>query len=808
MTQTFVQDLRYGLRMLRKSPGFTLAAVLTLALGIGANTAIFSVVNAVLLRPLPFPEPERIMALHEAIPEKGIERAGASYPNFQDWEQQSRSFEALAAMRGTSMALSGAGDADFFETAAVTGEYFNIFREKALIGRTLQPSDDAPGADAVAVIGESVWRSRFGSDPNVLGRGITLDQRPFTVVGVVRAGFHPPAPDPDAVLWVALSQNDIFAQVHQRRGGHYVEVVGRLAPSFTPAQAQSEMDSINEVLGNEFPDDNKGWNLRLTSLQDDIVGNVRIELLVILGAVGLVFLIACANVAGLQLVRAASRVREIAIRMALGAGRRELLYQFTAECVLLGVIAGAAGIALAFATVRGLASWIPADVPRLAEIHIDARVLFFGLALSLAAGIISGLAPGWRFASRGFADALKEGARGGGEDARRRGLRGAIVVAETALAVVLLLGAGLLIRSFERLQSVNTGFNAAHLLTAQVALSKTQYTKPEQWVAFESQLLERIQGAPGVQEATAAVPLPMVGGFINLSFQIEGEPPKAKSESPTANIVGITSNYFHTMQIPLLRGREFTPADHAGSPNVCIISASMARRFFPSGALGKRISIGFPQDVTREIVGIVGDVKDRGLAEPDPAQVYAPFPQAPLWAITLGVRAKGDPSQLSSLVREAVRSLNPSLPVEIRMMPDVIAADVALPRFRTTLLGLFAATALLLAAIGVYGLISYNTAQRTREIGIRVALGAQRRHVLHLVVRQGTLLAVAGVAIGLASGAALARFFHSLVFETSVTDPATFAAVAVLLIAVALAACYVPARRAMRVDPMVALRYE
>jgi putative ABC transport system permease protein len=807
---TMTQDLKYGIRMLLKNPGFTAVAVLTLALGIGANTAIFSVVDGVLLRPLPFPEPERIFAVHQALPEKGIPKTGASYPNYLDWKQQSHSFEKLAAMRSTSMALSGEGDATYIPAGAVTGDYFGVFQEKPLFGRTLQASDDSPAADAVAVMSERLWRSRFGADPKILGRTISLDQHSFAVVGIVPGNFRPPAPDPNAEVWVPLAQNDVFAQMRGRRGGHYLEIIGRLKPGVARGQAQSEMDSIEEGLEKQFPDDNKGWVAKLVPLQEDLVGDFRTELLVLLGAVGLVFLIACANVAGLQLARAAARGREVAIRVALGAGRSRLIRQFLTECVLLGIVGGIAGIVLAYATVQGLISWIPSDVPRMNEIQVDGRVLGFGLALSLLSGIVFGLAPGWHVAGDRFSNALKEGTRSGGEDGRRRVVRSAIVVTEMGLAVVLLVGAGLLIRSFERLQKVNAGFNASHLLTAQIGLPRAQYSKPEQWAAFESQLLERMEATPGVDEATAALPLPLVGGYLNLAFQIEGEPPRSKSESPATNYVAIGSNYFHAMQIPLLRGREITAADQASAPKVCVISETMARRFFPNeNPIGKRVVIGFPEGVPREVVGIVGGVKDVGLADNESTQVYIPFSQSPFWAVTLAVRAHGDASQLSAAVREQVRAIDPALPIaEIKPMTDVIAESISQPRFRTTLLGLFGVTALFLAAIGIYGVISYNTAQRTREIGVRVALGAQRHDVLRLILRQGVLLGGAGVILGLAGAAALTNFLASLVFGISTSDPTTYLAVTVLLFSVALLACYVPARRAMRVDPMIALRYE
>ncbi|HYL68755.1 MAG TPA: ABC transporter permease [Candidatus Limnocylindria bacterium] len=807
---TLIQDLRYGIRVLKQNPGFTAVAILTLALGIGANTAIFSVVDAVLLRPLPYPEAQNLFVVYQTNTGLGVPKNGVSYPNFLDWARQSKSFEELTAVRTASFALTGQGAPTYIEAAPVTGNYFDLFRVKPLLGRTLQLSDDAANAPPVVVISERLWRSRFASDPSVVGRTISFDQHPVTVVGIVRGEFHPPMPNPDAELWVPLAQSDIFSDLRTRRGGHYLTVLSRLKAGVTWAQAQAEMTSIEEGLEQQFPDDNKGWGVTLISMQNDMVGDFRAAMLVLLGAVGLVFLIASANVASLQLARAASRGREVAIRVALGAGRSRLVRQFLTECILLSVMGGIAGLALAYATVRGLTSWLPADLPRVAEIHMDARVLSFGLALSIFAGIISGLAPAWRAGGARFSEALKEGARGGGEDKSRRNLRSLLVVGETALAVILLIGSGLLIRSFVRLQEVNTGFNVSHLLTAEISLPRAQYSKPEQWTAFEKQLLERMQSMPGVQEATAALPLPFVGGYLNLGFSIEGRPQQSRSEAFAGNFFTVSPNYFHALQIPLLRGRAFTEGDSANAPKVCAISAVMARKFFPNeDPIGKRVVVGYPRDVPREIVGIVGDVKDVNLAAPEAAQIYAPFAQNPFWAIAVAIRTQGEPGQLSAALREQVLALDPLLPVEgIKPMTMVLAESVAQPRFRTTLLGLFGAAALLLAAIGIYGVISYNTGQRTREIGIRMALGAQQHNVLKLVLREGLLLTLTGVALGLAGALALTRFLATLLFGVGAGDPITFAGVGGLLVGAALLACYVPARRAMRVDPIVALRHE
>jgi putative ABC transport system permease protein len=805
-----IQDIRYGIRLLRKNLGFTVVAILTLALGIGANTAIFSVVDAVLVRPLPYPDPQRMFMVCQTRPELGATKNGVSFPNYLDWTRSTTSFETLTAIRGTTFALTGRGIATYVEAAAVTANYFPVFRVQPVLGRTLEPVDDVPGASPVVVMSERMWRSRFGSDPTIVGQTISLDQHAFTVVGILPGNFRPPITASETQLWVPLLQDAVAAQLRDHRSGHYLMSMGRLKPGVTPAQAQAEMDSIEKGLEHQFPDDNKGWVVRLISLQRYVVGDVQTALLVILGAVGLVFLIACANVANLQLARAASRGREVSIRVALGASRPRLIRQFLTESILLSLGGGAAGLAMAYATVQGLTSWLPADLPRISEIRTDTRVLLFGLALSLIAGIVFGLAPAWHSAAARYADGLKESGKGLGEDKSRRRLRGALVVAETGLAVVLLVGAGLLIRSLVRLQGVNAGFNATHLLTTSINLPRSQYTKPEQLASFSNEIIERMKAIPGVEDAGVALPLPLASGNINLGFTVEGRAPLPKSEGPTADYAAVSPNYFHLMQIPLLRGREFGPNDSAEAAEVCIISAAIARRVFPNeNPLGKIINIGYPQTASREIVGIVGDVKDQDLAAHDVSQIYAPFAQNPYWGFDIAVRTSGDPKQLSRALREKIGEIDPGLPVpNIRAMEDAIDESITQPRFRTTLLGLFSAMAFVLAAIGIYGVISYNVGRRTQEIGIRMALGAQRRDVLLMVVREGVALAGLGVVLGLVSAYWLTGVLESFVFNVSVTDPATYAGVAALLLIVALVAACVPGRRAMSVDPIVALRYE
>jgi putative ABC transport system permease protein len=804
-----LQDLRYGIRTLAKNPGFTIVAVLTLALGIGANTAVFSLVDAVLLRPLPYPESDRLFTVYQTLPQDPSQNTGVSYPNYLDWVQQNQVFESIAAARGNVLALSGRGEPTYIQTGSVTSNYFDVFRVKPLLGRSLQSSDDALDANPVAVMSESLWRSQFGADPAIVGSAITLDQHPIIIVGIMPAYFRSSVPSAATQLWVPLRQDGVFSDMRGRRGGHYLSALGRLKPGVTAAQAQSEMAAMEQRLADQYPNENKGWGIRIVSLRADMAGNVQTALLVLLGAVGFVFLIACANVASLQLARAASRRKEIAIRVALGAGRQRLLRQFLTESALLSVIGGAVGLVLAYEALQGLIAWLPADLPRISEIHVDARVLAFGSVLSMLSGVIFGLAPTWHSTESRLAEAL-EGARGGGEGRASHRARNVFVVAETALAIVLLVGAGLLIRSFARLRQVNVGFNPAQLLTAQVGLPRAQYAKPEQWIWFYQQTLERMNELPGAQEAAVAVPLPLSDSYINLAFAIEGRPPRTKSESPTADFVAISPNYFHVMQVPLLRGREFSDADSESAPKVCVISSSLAQQLFPNeSALGRRIVIGYPADAAREIVGLVGDVKDSDLAARESAQIYVPFVQNPFWAADIAVRAHGNPSALSGALREQIRAIDSALPVaEVRPMADVVGSSIAQPRFRTALLSLFGAAALLLAAIGIYGVLAYTVAQQTREIGIRMALGANPARVLRLVLARGLRLAGTGTLIGVLAALMLTQLLNSLLFGVSATDPATFVAVAGLLLGVALLACYVPARRAMRVDPMVALRYE
>jgi putative ABC transport system permease protein len=809
MSQLF-GDLRFAARTLRKSPGFTAVALVTLALGIGANTAIFSVVDAVLLRPLSYPGAPRLVRVYQTLPSRNIFNNGVSFPNYEDWAARVRAFDGLAAIRLHSFTMTGRGEPSLRTAGTVTSNLFALLGARALYGRGLAGTDDAPGAAPVAVLGEALWRERFGGDPAVVGRTVDLDERPFTIVGIMPASFQTPPVYPPAELWTPIAQDPVFADLRQRRGGHYLTIVGRLKEGATAASARAELAAISGTLALEYPKDNEGWGVRVVALAESLVAGVRTALLVLLGAVGLVFLIACANVANLLLVRAGARSREVAIRTALGAGRGRLVRQLLTECLLLGLTGGALGVALAAAAVQALRSRLPADLPRAGDIAIDARVLLFSLAASLLAAAVFGLAPALQASGANLSDALREGSSGAGESGGKKRLRDLLVVLETAFSFVLLAGAGLLGKSFLRLQEVRLGFDPGHVLVAGMSLPRSQYAEPEQWRAFYTSLVERLKSRPGVSGVAAALPLPLYGGGLNFPFQIEGRPPEAREPEPTANYTAATPDYFRVLGIPVLRGRGLAAQDSELSPKVCVVSAAFARRHFPDeDAIGRRLVFGFQKSFSREIVGVVADVKRDGPGAESRPEMYVPFTQEPWWAAYVAVRTPGDPMALASMLRAEVGALLPTLPVEgVQPYAQVVHDTVAQPRFRTTLIGVFAAAALLLAVVGIYGVLSYGVARRTREVGIRIALGADRGSVLGLVFRQGLALTGAGLAIGLVGALLLTRYLSSLLFDVGRFDPVTYAAVALTLLASAALACGIPARRAMRVDPVVALRHE
>ena len=806
MIETLLQDLRYGARILLKNPGFTTVAVLTLALGIGANTAIFSVVNAVLLRPLPFAHPERLVQVMLTNTKQGTTTHDHSYLNFADMRAQSNSFEAWAAYSDTGGALTGGDTPERIDGADVSADLFKALGAGAQLGRTFTPDDEQPGASAV-VISYSLWQRRFGADPNVVGRQITLSGKQKTIIGVLPQSFQ---------LLFLNNQPEFFTPfnpqggMEKQRGANYLEVVGRLKPGVTRAQADAELRAIAARLEQQYPKENDGQSVSLVPAQEDMVGNIRPTLLVLLGAVGFVLLVACANVANLQLARAAGRGREIAVRVALGASRKRVIRQLLTEGLILSIMGGALGLFFASWGVRLISAFVPAGIPRVKEAGLDTVVLGFTLGASLLTGVIFGLAPALQASGVDLNEDLKEGGRSTTEGRGRHRVRGLLIVSEVALSLVLLVGAGLLIRSFIHLRNTDPGFNPQHVLTASVSLPSARYSKDEQQAGFYREAIERAAQLPGVEAAAAILPLPLGENGIETNFTIEGQPELSTGAQPTAGGRIITPDYIRAMSIPLIKGRTFTDQDTTEAPKVVLINETLARRFFPDeNAIGKRLHLGL-NGIHGEIVGIVGDVRDRHLdTEPIP-EYYVPYQQAPVGTMSLVVRARtDDPASLAAPLRAVVQGLDKDLPLyQGRPMEQLVAASVARQRFSMTLLAAFAGLALALAAVGIFSVMSFLVALRTHEIGIRMALGAQPRDILRLITGEGMKLALAGVIVGLIASLALTRLMRSLLFGVSATDPLTFTLIAILLIWVTLLACYIPARRATKVDPLVALRYE
>ena len=810
--ETFFQDARYALRMLRKNPGFTAVAVLTLALGIGANTAIFSVVYAVLLKPLPYANPDQLVSAFAADTQEGVPEDGTSYPNFEEWRAQNHVFSELATIDFHQLTLTGRGKPSEVNTCVVTPEHFAVLDVKPLQGRVFFPEDGKRGAPPVVIVSENLWRGTLGADPKILGSSIILDKRPFTVVGIMPASFRSPFINSKPEVWIPLVQDPLFGSWMARRGGHWLAVFARLKPGVSIAQAQAEMDAISARLASEYPAENKGWTVRLVPMQKEIVGDVRTALLVLLGAVGLVLLIACANIANLLLTRATSRSKEIAIRIALGAGRARIIRQMLSETAVLGLLGGIIGIALAYAGVQALSSLMPEGLPRLNAIRVDNFVLVFALALSAASSVAFGLVPAMFSANSNIQANLREGGGGSGESGNRRRARSFLAASEIALAMVLLVGAGLLLRSFSKLTAVSPGFNADHLVKAEISLPQYQYSTPQQWIAFSDELLARVQAQPGMKDTAVAIPLPIVNGKINLAFDIVGTPPASEGESRLADYASVSPEYLRVMGIPLLAGRFFSQQDIFSASQVSVISKTFAQRYFPNqDPIGKRLNFGFPPngDVDREIVGIVGDVRDVSLGEAPGPMMYVPYAQAPFWGANLVVKSTLSTDAVAAAIRQEVQKIDKDLPItEVGKMPDFIDASVSQQRFRTFLLGLFAAMALVLAATGIFGVIAYSVACRTNEIGIRVALGASRSAILRMILRETLLLTLAGLLVGVPCALAASHLIGHLLFGVSANDPLTLATVAFILAAVATLAGYIPARRAMQVDPMLALRHE
>jgi putative ABC transport system permease protein len=807
--QDLAQDLRYALRMLRKAPGFTAVAVLTLALGIGANTAIFSVVYAVLLRPLPYAHSQQLVFLSPRSPKSAT---GLTYPAFAQLREQNHAFTEIAASAFHNLVLTGRGEPAEVSTISVTPQIFSMLGAKPLLGRTFRDEDNKQGAAPVVILSGDLWRSQFGADPNIVGSTLELDHRSFTVVGVMPAGFvFPPLSDRRGI-WVPIMQDPVFGSWMVRTGAVQPVLWGRLKPGVSLAQAQAEMNTISAQLNKLSPPNETLQTIRVTPMQEAFVRGVKSALLVLLGAVGLVLLIACANIANLLLSRAISRTKEIAVRAALGAGRARLIRQLLTESAVLGVLGAVAGIALAYWGVRGLSSFLPADLPLVNAIRVDGWVLLFALLLALTASLLFGLAPALLAADCNFQNALKDAARGSGESGRGRRARSLLAAAEIALAMALVVAAGLLLRSFAALTDVNPGFNPQHVLQAEVSLPRFQYSKPEQWTNFANELLARVQAVPGLQDSAFGAPLPLApDGFITLGFSIAGSP-APQGLSSTADYASVSANYFHVMGIPLLRGRFFSAEDSFTAPRVAVISEALAHTYFPNeDPVGRRLTFGFPPDgnVTREIVGVAGDVRDESLSKTPGPMMYVPFAQEPFWGGIVVSKTTLATSSAVASIRQAVDSIDDQLPItDVGLLSDNLNDSVAQPRFRTLLLGLFGALALVLAAAGIFGVISYSVSCRTRELGIRMALGAPPSAIRRMVLREGLRIALTGLVVGLVAAFALTRLLKGQLYGIGATDPYTFAGAAILLVGVALLACYIPARRAMKVDPMVALRYE
>jgi putative ABC transport system permease protein len=803
-------DLLYALRSLKKKPIFTIVAIVTLALGIGANAAIFTVVNAVLLRPLPYPDPDRLMFLWTYNPRQGFDKDVGTFPNYQDWMRQSTSFENMTAYTGAGFTLTGAGDPAQVRGAVVTANFFDTLGVAPAFGRGFTPEQWTVGGADVALLGHGLWQSRFGSDPIVIGRTISLNGIARRVVGVMPHGFAHPE---DAEVWVPLAHTRQFASLLQSRGSYWLTIIGRLKPGVARGTAQSEMDAIAQGLEKQYPA-NAGLGVRLVAMHDEIVGDVRRPLLILLGAVCFVLLIACANVANLLLTRAASRQKELAIRAALGAGRRRLIRQMLTESLVLAFAGGIAGLLVAAWGIQTLQSLAPSNVPRLSAVRIDTPIVVYTALAALVTGLLFGLAPIFQGAGRSAGESLKEGGRAGSEGARGRRMRSAVAVVEIAVALVLLIGAGLLVRTFLAMSRVNLGFEPRQVLAMRIDLPGAQHGDDARVVSFFSDLAARLRSLPGVEDVGlgSSILLPALPNSSTLS--VEGQaPPDPGAPNIPVPYDAVTSGYFTTLRIPLKQGRLFTDADAAGSLPVAVVNESLVRRFFPKGdALGRRVTFGNPSRPTvrwQTIVGVVADTRRGGLERAPWAEVYFPQAQAADPSVYALVRTAGDPLAIAKAAQAEVWAIDRNQPVSsIRTVDAILARSQANRRFTTLLLALFSIVALTLAAIGIYGVMAYSTAQRTQEIGIRMALGARRGDVLRMVLIEGLTIGGTGLALGLAGAFALTRFMSGLLFGIGARDPLTFVALPLGLLLVAALATLIPAARAIRVDPSIALRAE
>lgn len=824
MLTTIWHDLRYAARMLWNRPGFTAIAIITLSLGIGANTAIFSVVDAVLLRPLPFPNPEKIAFVRDDLTARQAENVGLSVDELKDLQERSGVFEQLSAVWPVDANLTGSDRPERIELLAVSPNYFSLLGANAQLGRVFGPQDQTPGFAEGVVISDGLWRRVFGSDPNILGRKVYADSDLYTIVGVMPAGFRHPGKTlrNDVEMWATagFSANPFGPPVRNQR--ILPGAIGRIKPDLTVQQAQAKIDSLVANLRSEFPKEypaEAGWNVRLLPARETLVGSVQKTLLLLLGAVGLVLLIGCVNIANLLLARSSGRQREMAIRLAMGAGRGRLIAQLLTESLLLSFIGGLIALLIVVAMKSVLLSLLPADIPRLNEVEVNGGLLAFVFLISTVTGLLFGLIPALQASRPDLVVNLKEGTQGAGSGARHHRFRGALVVVEFALSLVLMIAAGLLLRSFGRLMAVNPGFDSNNVLLARIWLPVPNnpeldpYRPPAKRAGFVKEVLRRTSELPGVQYAAigAGNGVPLMDTNRPGSFTIEDQP-VTDDNLPRTKFASVSADYFRVLGTPLIRGRYFTPGDDENAPRVILVDETLAQRYFSNtDPIGQRIKPGRREsnNTWLTIVGIVGNIKNEGFDQPDQPHLYIPILQNPGYAMAVYVRTNGNPAGLTNALRQQVQAVDPNLPLfGERTMDDLVSASLAQRRFAMQVVGLFGVLALFLAAIGIYGVMAYSVTQRTREIGIRLALGASTTNILSWLLRQGMRLTLIGVGVGLIGALALTRLLRGLLFGIAPTDVVTYVALTLLLAVVALLACYIPARRATKVDPLVALRYE
>lgn len=799
---TLRRDILYSLRTLSANPGFSLMALATLALGIGANTAIFSVVKGVLLDPLPYRDPARLVELYEKRPKQGRLRNVVSAPDFLDWKREATVFEAMSALVGGAFSLESDTGAELIRSSNVTVNFFHLLGITPQFGRDFLPEEELAGNNRVVILNHGLWKRRFGGDPKIVGQTLLLSGQPFRVVGVL-----------PEISNVIRTQSEIWRPLtltsDSPRNGHFLDVIARLKPGVTLSAARAEMDLIGARLERQYANDNTGHGVNVFTLDEEVIGSVRPALFVLLAATALVLLVACANVANLYLARNSQRRREISIRTALGAGAGRLVRQLLTESLILSLLGGAAGVGLAVLGVQALVAANPGNLPRLQDIRIDTQVLFFSLAVSLFTGVLFALAPALYAVRAGLAEALKEGGRGGTDSRGRARIRGALVVSEVAFALLLAIGAGLMLQSFARLSAIPPGFDQANTLAVDIALAGPKYSRLPARIAFFREYLDRMRSLPGVLSVAATSALPLTGRDAGSNFVIEGAPPLLYAQQPNSRYRSVTPGYFETMRIPLRDGRLIATHDNEQAPRVLLVNATLARQYWPNESpLGRRIALS-GETVWREIVGVVGDVKHYTLDGETRPEMYFPHAQEPNSTMTVLVRTARAPESLAGAARRNLAEMDKGQPFGvIQTLEEVLSRSVAQPRLYAALLGIFSTVALVLAAVGIYGVMSFAVGQRTHEMGVRMALGARAAAVQGMVLKEGLLLALAGVALGIGGAAGLTRMLAKLLHGIAPTDPATFAGAALILLAVAAAACYLPARRATQVDPMIALRSE